>query len=56
MNKEIKKYHIEYTLSNGAWCQNVFEGKNKTDALRSYNRLTGVPKSKVISVVRVDNI
>ena len=52
----MKKYNIEYTLSNGLWCQNVFEGRNKTEALRSYNRLTGVPKSRVISVVRVDNI
>ena len=54
--KLMKKYQIEYRLSNGDWCHNVFEGKNKTEALISYNRLTGVPKSRVKSIVRVDNI
>ena len=37
--KLMKKYQIEYRLSNGDWCHNVFEGKNKTEALISYNRL-----------------
>ena len=54
--RKMKKYNIEYTLSNGLWCQNVFEGKNKEEALKNYNRLTGVSKSKVVSVERVDNI
>ena len=46
----MKKWAVEYTLSNGDWCQNVFEGKNMKDAERNFNRQTGVPKSKIISI------
>ena len=49
----MKRFEIEYTLSNGDWCHNVFTGKNKTEALKNYNRETGVPKSKVISIEEI---
>ena len=57
---KIKKYEIEYRLHYDKYSfdtiSRVFEGENKTDALKNYNRLTGIPKSKVMSVNRVDNI
>ena len=56
----MKKYEIEYRLHYDKYrfdtISRVFEGENKTDALKNYNRLTGIPKSKVMSVNRVDNI
>jgi len=57
---QIKKYAIEYRLHYDKYSfdtiSHIFEGKNKTEALKNYNRQTGVPKSRVISVERVDNI
>jgi hypothetical protein len=46
----MKKYEIEYRLNNGDVCNKVFEGKNKTDAIKNYNHTTGIPKSKIIYV------
>ena len=53
MKQEMKRYDIEYTLSNGDWCSHVFEGINKTDAIKNYNRKTGIPKSKITSVEEI---
>tara|TARA_R100000995_G_scaffold73999_1_gene42903 strand:- start:1141 stop:1317 length:177 start_codon:yes stop_codon:yes gene_type:complete len=54
MEKEIKKYEIEYRLhyNTGGFdtCSHVFEGINKTDAIKNYNKQTGVPKSRIISI------
>ena len=47
---EIKKYSIEYTLSNGDWCQYIFKGTNKSDAIKTFRKETGLSSSKIISV------
>ena len=53
MEKKMKKYEIEYRLSNGDICSKIFEGKNKTDAIKNYNRKTGIPKSRIISIEQI---
>jgi len=54
MKTEIKKYEIEYRLHYNKYdfdtCSRVFEGINKTDAIKNYNRQTGIPKSKIVSI------
>ena len=57
MEKEIKKYEIEYRLHYNKYdfdvCSKVFEGHNKTDAIKNYNKKTGIPRSAIIDVVEV---
>jgi hypothetical protein len=57
MKKEIKKYEIEYRLHYSKYdfdtCSHVFEGINKTDAIKNYNRQTGIPKSRIISIEQI---
>ena len=48
--KLYKLYEIEYTLSNGEWCQNQFTGINKNDAIKDFIRWTCRPKSSIISI------
>ena len=54
MNKEIKKYEIEYRLHYNKYdfdtITRTFEGINKTEAIKQYNQQTGVPKSRIISI------
>ena len=56
----MKKYEIEYRLHYNKYDFDVnsyvFEGKNKTEAIQNYYKQTGISKSKIISVERVDNI
>ena len=50
----MKRYEIEYRLHYNKYdfdtCSHVFEGKNKTEAIKNYNKETGVPVSRIISV------
>ena len=51
---KMKRYEIEYRLHYNRFsfdtCCHVFEGKNKTDAIKNYNRETGVPVSRIVSI------
>ena len=53
MKIKMKKYEIEYTLSNGDWCSHSFKGVNKTEAIKNYNKETGIPKSKITSIEEI---
>ena len=50
----MKKYEIEYRLHYNKYdfdtCSKVFEGKNITEAIKNYNKQTGISVSKIISV------
>ncbi len=50
MKTENKKYSIEYTLSTGDWCHYNFEGINKSDAIKTFRKETGLPSSRIISI------
>ena len=54
MKNEIKKYEIEYRLHYSKYdfdtCSHVFEGINKTDAIKTYRKETGIPSSRIISI------
>ena len=53
----MKKYEIEYRLHYNKYdfdvCSKVFEGHNKTDAIKNYNKKTGIPRSAIIDVVEL---
>ena len=53
----MKKYEIEYRLHYNKYdfdiCSYVFEGLNKTDAIKNYNKKTGIPKSAIINVIEL---
>ena len=53
----MKKYEIEYRLHYNKYdfdtCSHVFEGINKTDAIKNYNNKTGIPRSAIIDVIEL---
>jgi hypothetical protein len=54
MKNELKKYEIEYRLHYNKYdfdtCTHTFKGINKTDAIKTYRRQTGIPSSRIISI------
>ena len=49
----MKKYQIEYKLTNGDIQHNDFTGNNKQEAIRQYNRITTCPRSSIVSITEV---
>ena len=50
MNKYEIEYRLHYNRFDFDTCCHVFEGKNKTDAIKNYNRQTGIPVSRIVSI------
>lgn len=50
MNKYEIEYRLHYNRFDFDTCCHVFEGKNKSDAIKNYNRETGVPVSRIVSI------
>ena len=50
MNKYEIEYRLHYNRFDFDTCCHVFEGKNKSDAIKNYNRETVVPVSRIVSI------
>ena len=50
MNKYEIEYRLHYNRLDFDICSYVFEGKNKKEAIKNYNKKTGIPVSRIISV------
>jgi len=50
MNKYEIEYRLHYNRFSFDTLSKVFEGKNKTDAIKNYNRQTGIPVSRIVSI------
>jgi len=50
MNRYEIEYRLQYSKYHFDTISHIFEGKNKTEAIKNYNRETGVPVSRIINV------